>query len=489
MSNLKRNTLALAVAAGMFLPLSAMAFDITTDGNNTGEVIASQNGSTITMTEVVELNADGITDNLIGRTTGFGVRLLVPSSVTVVSATIADGTIDLVPDSDADPSNDWTASAGIFSGNAAVWNIQPSGANATINAGTILNIQALTLSGVPLTGTVVGTVQLFDPNTNQVIASANVNLISRANGVTLTCDTGDGDTDKKIDVGSDPNQAPKVQFTPVGALGAIGSSLNGNGETYFNAGSVNIAINPGVTFSFLPGDLINLSLSGDFDPAFLAANGGAVFLSSDPFCGAADIASSTINAAGTVATFTAIDPNVVSSAFVCLTSDGATQIDASSLTVNGNFTRGMDVTNFPSCQVLPLMFNGSVVKVFTFNPAGNTLAQSFLRVSNWGTTGGLVTIEGYDDGGNPGDSNITFILPAGETLQLNSNDLESGNAAKGLSGAFGDGLGRWRMVLTGEFDNMRVSSLNRNNNTGTVTNLTDADSNGEQALDDNGIVF
>jgi hypothetical protein len=484
MSNLKRNTLALAVAAGMFLPLGAMAFDITTDGDTTGEIIASQNGSAITMTEAVELNADGITDNLIGRTTGFGVRLLLPSGITVVSATIADGTMDLAPDSNADPSDDWTASAGIFSGNAAVWNLAPSGANATINAGTILNILNLSLSGVPLTGSVVGTVQLFDPNTNAVIASANVNLISRANGVALTCDPSDGDTDKKIDVASDANQAPKVLFTPVGALGEIGSSLNGNGETYFNAGTVNIAINPGVTFAFQAGDTINLNLSGDFDPAFLAANGGAVFLSSDPFCGAADVATSTINAGGTVATFTAIDPNVVSSAFVCLTVDGDTQIDASSLTVGGNFTRGMDVTQFPSCQVLPLMFNGSVVKVFTFNPAGNTLAQSFLRVSNWGNTGGLVTIEGYDDGGNAGDSNITFVLPAGETLQLNSEDLENGNAAKGLSGAFGDGLGRWRFVVTAEFDNLRVSSLNRNSDTGTVTNLTDADSNGEQALND-----
>ncbi len=484
MSNLKRNTLALAVAAGMFLPLGAMAFDITTDGDTTGEIIASQNGSNITMTELVELNADGITDNLIGRTTGFGVRLLVPAGITVVGGTLIDGTIDLTPDSDADPSNDWTASAGIFVNNAAVWNVQPSGANATINAGTILNIQSLNLSGVPLTGSVVGTVQLFDPNTNQVIASANVNLISRANGVNLVCDPTDGDTDKKIDVASDDNQGPKIFFTPNGSLGEIGSSLGGNGETFFNAGTVNIGITPNVTFAFLPGDTVNLTLTGDFDPAFLAANGGAVFLSSDSLCGTDDIATSTINAGGTVATFTPIDPSLVSSAFVCLTTAGVEQIDATPLTIGGGFTRGDDTTPFSTCSVLPLEFNGSVVKVFTFNPAGNTLAQSFLRVSNWGNTGGQVTLEGYDDGGNPGDSTIRFILPAGETLQLNSEDLENGNVGKGLNGAFGDGTGRWRMVVTAEFENLRVSSLNRNSNTGTVTNLTDADSNGEQRSND-----
>ncbi|MDZ4348368.1 MAG: hypothetical protein U1A22_02415 [Xanthomonadaceae bacterium] len=480
MSNLKRNTLALAVAAGMFLPLGAMAFDVTTNGNTAAEVIASQIGSTVTMSEVIEFNADGITDQLVGRSTGYGARIIIlQPGVTITGLSPAAG-----------PSaQDWTQGAvsigSLMGQSTAVWTVTPDTPGVSnIGVGTFIEVSALSLSGVPLTGAVGARVELFDSNTNTVIATANVSLISRANGVALTCDTSTGDTDKKIDVASDANQAPKVLFTPVGDLGEIGSSLNGNGETYFNAGSINIAINPGVTFSFLAGDTVNLNLSGDFDPAFLAANGGAVFLSSDPLCGAADIATSTINAAGTVATFTAINPNLVTDAFVCLTVDGDTQIDSSSLTVGGNFTRGMDVTQFPSCQVLPLMFNGSVVKVFTFNPAGNTLAQSFLRVSNWGNTGGLVTIEGYDDGGNSADSNITFILPAGETLQLNSEDLENGNAGKGLSGAFGDGIGRWRMVVTAEFDNLRVTSLNRNSNTGTVTNLTDADSNGEQALND-----
>ena len=48
-----------------------------------------------------------------------------------------------------------------------------------------------------------------------------------------------------------------------------------------------------------------------------------------------------------------------------------------------------------------------------------------------------------------------------------------------LTGAAGkDAISRWRFVVTSEFDGLRVSSLNRNNNTGTLTNLTDLDDRG-----------
>jgi hypothetical protein len=83
--------------------------------------------------------------------------------------------------------------------------------------------------------------------------------------------------------------------------------------------------------------------------------------------------------------------------------------------------------------------------------------------------------------GGPG---FSLRCNPGYSLQLNSEDLENGNPAKGIAGALGDGTGRWRLIVTGEFDNMRVSSLNRNRETGTVTNLTDADNAGEQTLND-----
>ena len=51
----------------------------------------------------------------------------------------------------------------------------------------------------------------------------------------------------------------------------------------------------------------------------------------------------------------------------------------------------------------------------------------------------------------------------------------------GITGSFGDGVGKWRLEVTGEFDGMVVQGLNRNASDGTVTNLTDADNSTEQS--------
>ncbi|MEO5961930.1 MAG: hypothetical protein ABIP87_00670, partial [Thermomonas sp.] len=135
------------------------------------------------------------------------------------------------------------------------------------------------------------------------------------------------------------------------------------------------------------------------------------------------------------------------------------------------------------CNVAPIAYNGSVVEVYHINPAGNSTAQSFVRVINPSAVSGTVTLEGIDDAGNSATSPIKFVLGARKSMQLNSEDLENGNAAKGLTGAWGDGAGKWRAIVTGEFGGMRVQGLNRNSNDGTVTNLTDADGHGEQRHD------
>ncbi len=467
----------------MFLPLGAMAFSITTNPFPADpETIATQAGTTIVMTDSVDINIE-LGDFIVGRTTGFNIRL----DLNGAAFTSAPGDPGLI----AGPAlqGNWAVTLVGVAGDFAQYSVLPVDGTAVIGLGVLAtfpgNGLALTTTSntnqvdlnVTLADAVGGFIIGNGPNRSFDLTSP---IVRRQNGVLLTCDTTQGDTDKKIDVASDANQGPKVLFTPNGSGGEIGSSLSSSGDDFFNAGKVTFGIAPNVSFGFLAGDQINLSLAGNFSSAITD-----VFINSTDDCNISNtIAAGTINTAGTSVAFDPIDPTVDTMGFVCLLVDGVTQIDASTLTVGGNFTRGTSVTNFPTCSVLPMEFNGSVVKVFTFNPAGNTLAESFLRVSNWGTTGGLVTIEGYDDGGNPGDSTIRFVLSAGETLQLNSSDLENGNVGKGLSGAFGDGIGRWRMVVTAEFDNLRVSSLNRNRDSGTVTNLTDADSNGEQALND-----
>ena len=154
-------------------------------------------------------------------------------------------------------------------------------------------------------------------------------------------------------------------------------------------------------------------------------------------------------------------------------------IDASAVSARTTFSRGSAVSNGASCDLLPLRYNGSVVDVYVINPAGNTTAQSFVRVINPSNGAGKVTIVGTDDDGNV-SAPVSFNLAAGASMQINSEDLENGNAAKGLTGSWGNGAGKWRATVTGEFAGMRVQSLNRNYNDGTVTNLTDGDGKGEQ---------
>ena len=73
--------------------------------------------------------------------------------------------------------------------------------------------------------------------------------------------------------------------------------------------------------------------------------------------------------------------------------------------------------------------------------------QGFVRVVNHGGEVGEVTIEAFDDAGNAYGP-ISLSVGAHETVHFNSDDLELGNQAKGLSGATGVGEGDWRLKLT-----------------------------------------
>lgn len=63
--------------------------------------------------------------------------------------------------------------------------------------------------------------------------------------------------------------------------------------------------------------------------------------------------------------------------------------------------------------------------------------------------------------------------------QLESTGLEQGNLGKELSATIGDGLGRWRMVITGEYEGRLGSPSGRNGNAGTI-----ADSTGDRFNED-----
>ena len=83
-------------------------------------------------------------------------------------------------------------------------------------------------------------------------------------------------------------------------------------------------------------------------------------------------------------------------------------------------------------------------------PAPSADGQGFVRVINHSDRGGEVIVEAYDDAGDS-YSPITLRLGAGEARHFNSDDLELGNAAKGMPG-IGSGTGDWRLEFSTDLE-------------------------------------
>ena len=97
------------------------------------------------------------------------------------------------------------------------------------------------------------------------------------------------------------------------------------------------------------------------------------------------------------------------------------------------------------------MDGGASVHVIPlFKPAGD-VQQGFARIINHSHGSGTVRITGTDDAGRSRGP-VTLSLNARETRHFNSDDLEAGNASKGLSGGLGDGQGNWRLRLESDLD-------------------------------------
>ena len=77
--------------------------------------------------------------------------------------------------------------------------------------------------------------------------------------------------------------------------------------------------------------------------------------------------------------------------------------------------------------------------------------QGFVRLINRSGRAGAVRIEAFDDAG-VGSGPVTLDIGAEETVHFNSEDLEGGNAGKGLSGGVGSGTGDWRLRLSSSLE-------------------------------------
>ena len=86
--------------------------------------------------------------------------------------------------------------------------------------------------------------------------------------------------------------------------------------------------------------------------------------------------------------------------------------------------------------------------VWRLPPASDPVLQGFVRVINRSDAAGEVTVTATDDAGRVHEP-LTLKLEAQAVAHFNSDDLENGNAAKGLSGGTGPGTGGWRLEFGG----------------------------------------
>lgn len=99
----------------------------------------------------------------------------------------------------------------------------------------------------------------------------------------------------------------------------------------------------------------------------------------------------------------------------------------------------------------PVNEAGDAHTVALFPAASDPARQGFVRIINHSDTGGEVRIVAHDDSDWAYEP-VTLALEPGRAAHFNSEDLELGNADKGLSGGIGVGQGHWRLELASELD-------------------------------------
>lgn len=77
--------------------------------------------------------------------------------------------------------------------------------------------------------------------------------------------------------------------------------------------------------------------------------------------------------------------------------------------------------------------------------------QGFVRIANRSRHGADVVVRPYDDAGRR-YAPLTLALDPAQTVHFDSDDLELGNAEKGLTGSTGSGTGDWRLEFRSDAD-------------------------------------
>ena len=135
-------------------------------------------------------------------------------------------------------------------------------------------------------------------------------------------------------------------------------------------------------------------------------------------------------------------------AFMLVPEDDGEDESDETLTVSG-------VSDLPVRSATVVLTDAEALRSFRvllFESAGNPHRQGFLRTVNHSPEAGEVYFEATDDGG-VARAPITLSVDAGEAAHFNSDDLERGNAAKGLSAGVGTPTrGEWRLLVSSDLD-------------------------------------
>ena len=474
MSILKKTSMALALAAAVGFSAASMAYTVTGAPAlplKIANVSVTGNNVAFGLTQNLNYTVESA-DNIIGRTTGISVRLTLQNGAKFLSAPgVAAGSAAGGPPGP----NQWGASVtagGQPGDNFVVVSLSPGASTTPITTGVLVDITMtdITASTLATVGSSVsGKFDIFDPVGGGTFDTQTLPIVTSAN--VLASSMAGGETASRIDVGTNVTYAnSKTAFASTGAIGTAD-------KVTFDAGTLTHAVAAGVTYSYNAADafttVVSMSSLGNFD-----GTKGSVSLATDNTCATAITGSTvTYNAAANTATikYTAGNLNGFAatggSAELCFTVSGTDVVSDSSVSTSSSFVANVSgvKSNDSAADALSLKYNGSVVKVPVFNPGGNTVQQSVLRVSNTSGLNGKVTVTGTDDAG-AASTPVTFQLGAGSSMQINADTLQNGGGA--LTGALGTPTGKWRLVVTGEFNGLVVQSLMRNNSTGTFTNMS-----------------
>ena len=94
-----------------------------------------------------------------------------------------------------------------------------------------------------------------------------------------------------------------------------------------------------------------------------------------------------------------------------------------------------------------------------FISASDSTKQGFVRIINHSDVGGKIRVTAIDDSGREFDP-ISVDLEPRRTLHFNSDDLEMGNASKGIASGTGAGEGDWRLeIYIDDDDDLDVEAL------------------------------